>query len=180
MSTSNPEHDELLEDIAATREQLGATVEELAHRLDVKAQVDEKVSETKEAVHAKVEDAKEKVVEAKDTVTAKVGDVTKTVAAKAVGTKDTMVHKVADAKDAVAAKVQSEKTPAAHAAPQAAEPPWTNAARGIPTIPVHAGSAQPAGIRDRAMQSLQSRDVQLGAAVAALASALAAILLRKS
>ena len=55
---SNPAHDELVEDIAHTREELAATVEELAHRLDVKAQVDEKVAETKEAVHAKVEDGK--------------------------------------------------------------------------------------------------------------------------
>jgi len=160
---SNPTHDELIEDIQATREQLGATVEELAHRLDVKAQVDEKVAETKEAVHAKVEDAKDKVVEVKETVAAKVGDVTKTVAAKAAGTKDTVVHKVADAKETVAAKVQSEKAP--EPAPAPAQPAWSNSARGIPTIPVHSGTSTPAGIRDRAMASFANRDVQIGAGV---------------
>ena len=41
---------ELEADIEATRERLGETVEELAHRLDVKAQVHDKVDETKQAV----------------------------------------------------------------------------------------------------------------------------------
>ena len=51
----------LTADIEATRERLGETVEELAHRLDVKAQMEAKVDETKQAVHAKVEDAKQTV-----------------------------------------------------------------------------------------------------------------------
>jgi hypothetical protein len=59
--TMTDEQKALTADIEATRERLGETVEELAHRLDVKAQMEAKVDETKQAVHAKVEDAKQSV-----------------------------------------------------------------------------------------------------------------------
>ena len=159
---SNPTHDELVEDIQATREQLGATVEELAHRLDVKAQVDEKVAETKEAVHAKVDQTKE-------TVVAKVTDVKETVAAKVGDVKETVTAKVGDAK----AKVASDK-------PAAAPAPKAYAAPPIPTIPARSTAAEPAGIRERALDAAKRRDIQLPAALAAAAGVLAAILLRRS
>jgi hypothetical protein len=158
---SNPTHDELVEDIQATREQLGATVEELAHRLDVKAQVDEKVAETKEAVHAKVDQTKE-------TVVAKVTDVKETVAAKVGDVKETVTAKVGDVK----AKVASDK-------PAAAEPP-APAAPPIPTIPAQAGTAGRPGIREWAMEAANRPDIRLSALGAALAGVLAAILLRRS
>jgi len=64
-ASSNPnltdEQRDIAADIEATRERLGETVEELAHRLDVKAQVQNKVDETKDAVHAKVDETKETV-----------------------------------------------------------------------------------------------------------------------
>ena len=41
----------LLEQIEETREELGATVEALAHKADIKAQVHEKVEERKEHLH---------------------------------------------------------------------------------------------------------------------------------
>jgi ribosome-binding protein aMBF1 (putative translation factor) len=45
------ERDALLEQIETTREELGATVEALAHKVDVKAQVHEKVEERKQHLH---------------------------------------------------------------------------------------------------------------------------------
>lgn len=47
------ERDALLEEIEETREELGATVEALAHKADVKAQVHEKVEEGKEQLQRK-------------------------------------------------------------------------------------------------------------------------------
>lgn len=160
-SVSNPSHDELLEDIKATREQLGATVEELAHRLDVKAQVDEKVAETKEAVHAKVDQTKE-------TVVAKVSDVKETVAAKVGDVKETVTTKVGDVK----AKASSDEP--------AAEPATTFASRSIPAIPAQPAPAKPPTARDWAMEAANRRDIQVAAGGAAIAGALAAILLRRS
>jgi ribosome-binding protein aMBF1 (putative translation factor) len=48
---STTEREELLEQIETTREELGATVEALAHKVDVKAQVHEKVEERKQHLH---------------------------------------------------------------------------------------------------------------------------------
>ena len=45
------EREALLEQIEETREELGATVEALAHKVDVKAQVHEKVEERKQHLH---------------------------------------------------------------------------------------------------------------------------------
>ena len=51
-ATSIPsEREMLLGQIEETREQLGATVEAIAHKVDVKAQVHEKVEERKEQLH---------------------------------------------------------------------------------------------------------------------------------
>ena len=48
---TTPEREALLEQIEETREELGATVEALAHKTDVKAQVHEKVEERKAHLH---------------------------------------------------------------------------------------------------------------------------------
>ncbi len=45
------EREALLEQIEETREELGATVEALAHKADIKAQVHERVEERKEHLH---------------------------------------------------------------------------------------------------------------------------------
>jgi len=45
------EREALLEQIEETREELGATVEALAHKADIKAQVHEKVEQRKEHLH---------------------------------------------------------------------------------------------------------------------------------
>ena len=45
------EREALIEQIEETREELGATVEALAHKADVKAQVHEKVEQRKEHLH---------------------------------------------------------------------------------------------------------------------------------
>jgi methyl-accepting chemotaxis protein len=55
------EPDQLAEQVEATREQLGQTVEELAHRLDVKARATEKVAETKEHVAAEMDSLRQTV-----------------------------------------------------------------------------------------------------------------------
>ncbi len=139
---STPPTTNCVEDIQATREQLGATVEELAHRLDVKAQVDEKVAETKEAVHAKVEDAKEKVVETKDTVAAKVGDVTKTVAAKVTDQGDGRRQGRRRQGDRRREGAVGEAGSRSRQPPsRPSRRPASNAAREIPTIAGHAGSS---------------------------------------
>lgn len=50
------EREVLQEEIAQTREDLGETVEALVNKADVKAQVHDKVEETKEELHAKQEE----------------------------------------------------------------------------------------------------------------------------
>lgn len=45
------EREALLEQIEETREELGATVEALAHKADIKAQAQEKIEERKEQLH---------------------------------------------------------------------------------------------------------------------------------
>ena len=59
MATREPE--QIKADIEETREQLGETVEALAHKADVKAQAREKVDETKARFRHTAEDAKAKV-----------------------------------------------------------------------------------------------------------------------
>jgi MYXO-CTERM domain-containing protein len=55
------EREALLEEIEETREELGATVEALAHKADVKAQVHEKVEEGKEQLQHKQREVKAKL-----------------------------------------------------------------------------------------------------------------------
>ena len=50
----NPDPDQLREEIQDTREELGATVEALAEKADVKAQAQEKVDEVKAQAQLKV------------------------------------------------------------------------------------------------------------------------------
>jgi ribosome-binding protein aMBF1 (putative translation factor) len=60
------EREALLEEIEETREELGATVEALAHKADVKAQVQEKVEEGKEQIHRKELEVRSKLRHALD------------------------------------------------------------------------------------------------------------------
>ena len=53
------EREALLEQIEETREELGATVEALAHKADIKGQVHTKVEERKAQVQEKVEERKQ-------------------------------------------------------------------------------------------------------------------------
>ncbi len=50
------EREALIEEIQETREELGATVEALAQKADVKAQVHEKVEEGKQQLHRRQDD----------------------------------------------------------------------------------------------------------------------------
>jgi hypothetical protein len=60
------EREALLEEIEETREELGATVEALAHKADVKAVVHEKVEEGKEQLQRKEHELKAKLRHALD------------------------------------------------------------------------------------------------------------------
>jgi ElaB/YqjD/DUF883 family membrane-anchored ribosome-binding protein len=54
------EPDQIREEIAATREELGDTIEALAEKTDVKAQADRKIEETKAQARQKFEGTKAK------------------------------------------------------------------------------------------------------------------------
>ena len=60
------EREALVEQIEETREELGATVEALAHKADIKAQVHEKVEERKEHLHQMQAEATGKLRETLD------------------------------------------------------------------------------------------------------------------
>lgn len=55
MSTTPTEPEELRREIAQTRAELGATVEALAHKADVKARAHEAADEVRERVHGAVD-----------------------------------------------------------------------------------------------------------------------------
>jgi len=55
VSTTPTEPEELRRDIAQTRAELGATVEALAHKADVKARAHEAADEVRERVHGAVD-----------------------------------------------------------------------------------------------------------------------------
>lgn len=79
MAEEPPSETELLRSqIEDTREELGETVEALAHKTDVKAQVNEKVDEKREEAKAKVEEkreeAKAKVDEKVDQAKSRIDD----------------------------------------------------------------------------------------------------------
>jgi Protein of unknown function (DUF3618) len=58
------EQEQLREEIDETRQQLGDTVEAIAAKADVKAQIENKVDETKDHARARVEDAQTTLREA--------------------------------------------------------------------------------------------------------------------
>jgi len=58
---NGPRQEELRREIEHTRADLGATVEALSHKADVKTQVREKVDEGKEQVREKVDEGKQQV-----------------------------------------------------------------------------------------------------------------------
>ena len=68
-----PDPDQLREEIAQTREQLGETVEALAAKADVKAQAKERVEEGKEQAKAKVAEVGGQVRERQSAVMAIAG-----------------------------------------------------------------------------------------------------------
>jgi len=75
MTTSSRE-EEIRQDIERTREQLGDTVEALAHKVDVPARVKDKVHETKETVQVKAEEVTQQVLEGTEALQAKAVEVT--------------------------------------------------------------------------------------------------------
>ncbi|PZS27852.1 MAG: hypothetical protein DLM61_15825, partial [Pseudonocardiales bacterium] len=78
MTTSSRE-EEIRQDIERTREQLGDTVEALAHKVDVPARVKEtvqvKTEEVKQQVQAKAEEVTEQVLEGTEALQAKAAEV---------------------------------------------------------------------------------------------------------
>ncbi|HVE28240.1 MAG TPA: DUF3618 domain-containing protein [Sporichthya sp.] len=66
---------ELQEDIERTRERLGETVDELSHRLDVKARAHDKVTDIKAAAQEKAVDVKSVVSDKTSAITSQVSDV---------------------------------------------------------------------------------------------------------
>lgn len=69
--TPSAREDELRQDIERTREQLGDTVEALAHKVDVPARVKEKVHDT---VQATSEEVKQQVYEGTEALQATAGE----------------------------------------------------------------------------------------------------------
>ena len=75
MTTSTRENG-LRHDIERTREQLGGTLEALAHKVDVPARVKNKVHDAKKTVQVKAEEVKQHVHEGTEALHAKAGEVT--------------------------------------------------------------------------------------------------------
>ncbi|MDQ2789951.1 MAG: DUF3618 domain-containing protein [Actinomycetota bacterium] len=77
--TTSAREEEIRQDIERTREQLGDTVEALAHKVDVPARVKEtvqvKTEEVKQQVQAKAEEVTEQVLEGTDALQAKAAEV---------------------------------------------------------------------------------------------------------
>jgi hypothetical protein len=59
--SASEDPEQLREEIEATRQELGDTVEALAHKTDVKAQVSEQVDQTKAQVQERIEHTRETV-----------------------------------------------------------------------------------------------------------------------
>ena len=76
---------EIRQDIEATREQMGDTVEALSYKADVKARAKESVEQTKAKVKAQAADATEKVTEAVRGATHSATDAVRSAAASARG-----------------------------------------------------------------------------------------------
>jgi ElaB/YqjD/DUF883 family membrane-anchored ribosome-binding protein len=71
-ASEDPER--LREEIEATRQELGDTVEALAHKTDVKAQVSEQVEQTKAQVQERIEHTRETVTQKADEVVGRAKD----------------------------------------------------------------------------------------------------------
>jgi hypothetical protein len=74
--TASSREEEIRRDIERTREQLGETVEALAHKVDVPVRMQEKVHETKETVQVKAQEVTQHLIESTGTLQAKAGEVT--------------------------------------------------------------------------------------------------------
>jgi hypothetical protein len=72
--TASSREDEIRQDIERTREQLGETVEALAHKADVPARVKDKVHDPKETVQVKAEEVTQQVLEGTETLQAKAAE----------------------------------------------------------------------------------------------------------
>ncbi|MDQ4010144.1 MAG: DUF3618 domain-containing protein [Actinomycetota bacterium] len=72
--TSSSREDEIRQNIERTREQLGDTVEALAHKADVPARVKDKVHDTKETAQVKAEEVIQQVLEGTEPLQAKAGE----------------------------------------------------------------------------------------------------------
>ncbi|MFE7773312.1 DUF3618 domain-containing protein [Streptomyces sp. NPDC057445] len=99
---STPTPDELREEVQGTREQLGRTVEALAAKTDVKAQVQEKVTAAKGSIQDKAVHAKEQVRDKKEQVRDKAVHAKEQVHDKAVHAKEQVHDKAVHAKEQVA------------------------------------------------------------------------------
>jgi hypothetical protein len=73
--TASSREDEIRQDIERTREQLGDTVEALAHKADVPARVKDKVHDTQQSVQVKAEEAMQQVLEGTEALQARAGEV---------------------------------------------------------------------------------------------------------
>jgi hypothetical protein len=73
--TASSREDEIRQDIERTREQLGETVEALAHKADVPARVKDKVHDTQQTVQVKAEQATQHFLEGTESLQARAGEV---------------------------------------------------------------------------------------------------------
>jgi hypothetical protein len=73
--TASSREDEIRQDIERTREQLGDTVEALAHQVDMPARVHDKVRDTKQTVQVKAEEVTQHVLEGTEVLQATADEV---------------------------------------------------------------------------------------------------------
>lgn len=73
--TALSREDEIRQDIERTREQLGGTVEALAHKADVPARVKDKVHETRETVQVKAEEVTQQLLAGAEALQTRAGEV---------------------------------------------------------------------------------------------------------
>ncbi len=73
--TTSLREEQIRQDIERHREQLGHTVEALAHKVDVPARVRDKVHDTKETVQVKAEELTQQVLQGAVTLQAKASEV---------------------------------------------------------------------------------------------------------
>ncbi|MDT7716300.1 MAG: hypothetical protein QOH09_2292 [Pseudonocardiales bacterium] len=117
MTTSSRE-EEIRQDIERTREQLGDTVEALAHKVDVPARVKDKVHETKETVQVKAEEVKQQAQAKAEEVTQQVLEGTEALQAKAVEVTQRAEHVIGQGLDKLPPPVAARIEPLVAAAKQ--------------------------------------------------------------